>query len=110
MKLNEHQRNMLRVIAKAPSTAREFTHGPHACGANVIQAYLERMVEGDLIELVGRSYTITPQGQQEVNAVREVTPSRIFCNASTKGPYKSPRMGTMRPGADDHLNYESRGV
>jgi hypothetical protein len=39
----------------------------------------------------------------------QITPPRVYVNASTTETYTQPAWPSVRPGADDHKQHQSRG-
>lgn len=110
-RLNDRQMGMLRCVAIEPRTAHSFTHGPASISPHIVLVYLDHMVAAGLIVLAGKSYTATEKGRALLDAQPEPVVSRYYGNASTpSGSYTPPRWQSVRPGADDHEQYRSRGV
>jgi DNA-binding PadR family transcriptional regulator len=111
-RLNERQLRILRTIAHSPRSAQHFTHGEALVASPpVIAAYLEHMVEAGLIQPGRDTYAITEAGTAYLASEPEIVRPRYYGNASMSSadPYRTA-WKPVREGADEHLEYRSRGV
>jgi len=107
---NPRQREMLAAIRKEPRTLRYFSHGWQKVAPNVTEKDLANMVKAELLHIVGGMYFLTGEGEKVLTSL-EVAPiaqSRSYCNAQMVGTYQPPKWN-VRPGADQHLKFKSRG-
>lgn len=111
--MNERKIRVLRALSQRPRSLVEFTGGDLNFGAhpNVLQNYLNSLVEDGYAEaLPGNKYGITNDGAALLAQPVALTPSRIYTNAATSEPYQPPVWNPVRPGADAHKAFLSRGV
>jgi hypothetical protein len=110
MTLNPRQREMLTAIRVEPRTFRYFSHGWQQVAPKVTETYLADMVKEELLYILNGVYFLTAEGERVLSSLESapVVPSRSYCNAQMTGTYQSPKWN-VREGADQHLNFKSRG-
>lgn len=109
--MNERKTRILRTLTLGARHSHRFTEGEVSAtiSARHLQRYLDELVEDGLVTESRQLYAITDAGHQALAAPLDIVPARLFHPASTKGPYKPPTWN-VRPGAEDHKRYQSRGI
>ena len=112
--MKERQILILRTLSRGPRGGIEFTGGDLgnlSAAPRVIRLYLGNLMDaGFATRDADDTFTITEAGIAELAKVPVITPSRMYCNASTEQPYTPAKWPSARPGADDHRKHASRGT
>lgn len=111
MNLVPRQLDLLRVILQAPRHSHSFLREEFSAAPpellHAVAGELSEMENAGLVELSGRWWYITQKGRDHLDARPALTPSRTFGNATMREPLMTRPWTSVRPGADNHLNYES---
>lgn len=110
--MNERKIRILRALAIGPRTELSFTNGvlSDSIAPIHIKRYLGELVTDGYATVSMRDvFTITDAGREAAESREAITPSRIYGNASTSEPYRSP-VWNIRPGSDAFTRIASRGV
>lgn len=109
MNLTTRHFHMLRAMAQKPRTAKDFTGNTHdALSPNACAAHLNRLIADDLAEVNSDGLYMATEAGRELLARPRVKP-RTFCNATTRGNYRSPAW-SVREGSDAAFRLPSRGI
>jgi hypothetical protein len=107
----EQKSKILRMVGMKPRQTIDLTTGNLVGSASSrhCERYLAEMEEAGLIEKKGDRWHITNAGAAQLNALPAVVPSRIYTHAASTEIY-TPPVWAVRPGAEDHKRFQSRGL